>query len=69
MRIQNIENELSRGVKNNKFPWILPTGLVINQQFFDKKTLKVKPFIDTFNNQFVRTFRSIIKIITNLLNR
>ena len=30
-------------------PWILPTGLVINQQFYDKKTLKVKPFIYTKN--------------------
>jgi len=26
-------------------PWILPTGLVINQQFYEQKTLKVKPFV------------------------
>ena len=30
---------------NIPIPWILPTGLVINQQFYDKKTLKVKPFV------------------------
>jgi hypothetical protein len=30
---------------NIPIPWILPTGLVINQQYFDKKTLKVKPFV------------------------
>ena len=26
-------------------PWILPTSLVINQQFYEQKTLKVKPFV------------------------
>jgi len=31
-------------------PWILPTGIVINQQYFEKKkTLKVKPFVYTKN--------------------
>lgn len=30
---------------NIPIPWILPTGLVINQQYYDKKTLKVKPFV------------------------
>jgi len=30
---------------NIPIPWILPIGLVINQQFYDKKTLKVKPFV------------------------
>ena len=25
-------------------PWILPTGLVVNQQFFLKETIRVKPF-------------------------
>jgi DNA-directed RNA polymerase len=30
-------------------PWILPSGLEINQQFYDKKTLKVKPFVYTKN--------------------
>jgi DNA-directed RNA polymerase len=30
-------------------PWILPTGLEINQQFYEKKTLKVKPFFYTKN--------------------
>jgi hypothetical protein len=44
-------------------PWILPTGLEINQQFYDKKNLKVKPFFYTKNlisltvlnkNQFIK---------------
>jgi hypothetical protein len=26
-------------------PWILPTGLVVNQQFYLKETIRVKPFI------------------------
>jgi DNA-directed RNA polymerase len=30
-------------------PWILPTGLVVNQQFYKKKTIRVKPFIYTKN--------------------
>nr|QWO71367.1 RNA polymerase [Termitomyces sp. DKA19] len=36
-------------ILNIPIPWILPNGLVINQQFYDKKTLKVKPFIYTKN--------------------
>ena len=30
-------------------PWILPTGLEINQQFYDKENIKVKPFTYTKN--------------------
>jgi DNA-directed RNA polymerase len=30
-------------------PWVLPTGLVIKQQFYEKKTLRVKPFAYTKN--------------------
>nr|QWO71370.1 RNA polymerase [Termitomyces sp. T123] len=36
-------------ILNIPIPWILPNGLVIKQQFYDKKTLKIKPFIYTKN--------------------
>jgi len=38
--IAKISNELKIPI-----PWILPTGLVVNQQFYKKKTIRVKPFI------------------------
>ena len=38
--IAKISNSL-----NIPIPWILPTGLVVKQQFYATKTIKVKPFI------------------------
>jgi len=38
--IAKVSNEL-----NIPIPWILPTGLVVNQQFYLKKIIRVKPFI------------------------
>ena len=37
--IANISNKL-----NIPIPWILPSGLVVQQQFYAKETIKVKPF-------------------------
>jgi hypothetical protein len=42
--IADISNTL-----NIPIPWILPTGLVVKQQFFAKETIKVKPFNYTKN--------------------
>jgi len=42
--IANVSNKL-----NIAIPWNLPSGLVINQQFYEKKTLKIKPFTYTKN--------------------
>lgn len=42
--IANVSNKL-----NITIPWILPSGLVVNQQFFAKETIKVKPFKYTKN--------------------
>ena len=42
--IAKVSNEL-----NIPIPWILPTGLVVNQQFYKKKIIRVKPFIYTKN--------------------
>ena len=33
-------------------PWIFPTGLVVNQQFYLKKTIRVKPFIKKNNKMY-----------------
>jgi DNA-directed RNA polymerase len=43
-QISNISNKLEIPI-----PWVLPTGLVVNQQFYKTKTLKVKPFLYTNN--------------------
>jgi hypothetical protein len=42
--IAKVSNEF-----NIPIPWILHTGLVVNQQFYLKKIIRVKPFIYTKN--------------------
>jgi hypothetical protein len=42
--VANVSNKLNLAI-----PWSLPSGLVVNQQFFLKDTIKVKPFKYTKN--------------------
>ena len=42
--VANIANTLKIPI-----PWTLPTGLVVNQQYYATKNIKVKPFAYTKN--------------------